>query len=107
MDPKPYVQQRNGGYYVSDTRVSLDSIAVAFQQGLSPETILQEFDTLTLAQVYGAIAFYLDNQRLVDAYLSDQQRRFESVRRFAEPLPELLRLRLDAARESLREGVAA
>ncbi len=63
---KDYVEERNGGLYVAGTRVSLDSIVQCFREGLSPETIAGEFDTLTLAQVYGAIAHYLDNQAAID-----------------------------------------
>ena len=77
--------------YVAGTRVSLDSIVQCFNDGLSPEAILGEFETLTLAQVYGAIAYYLENQAVVDAYRLRQQQRFEAARRDAEPLPESLR----------------
>ena len=101
---KEYVEERNGGLYVSATRVSLDSIVQCFNDGLSPEAILLEFETLTLAQVYGAIAYYLENQAVVDAYRLRQQQRFEAARRVAEPLPEGLRERLNAAREHLRSG---
>ncbi|HEV1284540.1 MAG TPA: DUF433 domain-containing protein [Bryobacteraceae bacterium] len=95
---KDYVEERNGGYYVAGTRVSLDSIVHCFQEGLSPEAILAEFDTLTLAQVFGAITFYLENQPAVDAYRIRQQQRFEATRRAAAALPEELRRKLDAAR---------
>jgi hypothetical protein len=71
---------------------------------MSPETILGEFDTLTLAQVYGAIAHYLDNQPAVDVYRVRQRQRPEQMRRAAEPLPTDLRQRLEAAREQLRSG---
>jgi uncharacterized protein (DUF433 family) len=98
---KDYVDERNGGYYVAGTRVSLDSIVQCFNEGLSPETILEEFDTLTLAQVFGAIAFYLDNQPAVDSYRMRQMQRFETVRREANPLPAGLSQRLDAARAQL------
>src|SRR5438270_13136446 len=99
---KDYVEERDGGYYVAGTRVSLDSLVQCFQDGLSPESILVEFDTLHLAQVYGAITYYLENQAAVDAYRIRQERRFAEMRRNAEPLPEGLRQRLDAARDQLR-----
>jgi uncharacterized protein (DUF433 family) len=98
---KDYVEERDGGYYVAGTRVSLDSIVQCFNEGLSPETILEEFDTLTLAQVFGVITFYLENQPAIDAYRVRQKQRFESVRRASAPLPADLRERLDAAREQL------
>ena len=36
-----YIEQRNGGFYVAGTRVSLDSIVYSFKSGDSPETIRQ------------------------------------------------------------------
>jgi uncharacterized protein (DUF433 family) len=99
---KEHIKERDGGLYVAGTRVSLDSIVQCFHEGMSAETILGEFETLTLAQVYGAIAYYLDNQAPVDAYLVRQKQRFEAARLAAEPLPEGLRRRLDAARQQMR-----
>jgi uncharacterized protein (DUF433 family) len=101
---KEYVEERNGGYYLTGTRVSLDSIVQCFNEGLSPETILGEFETLTLTQVFGAITFYLENQPAVDAYRVRQQQRFDATRRNAAPLPENLRQRLVSAREQLHSG---
>jgi len=101
---KEYIEERDGGYYVAGTRVSLDSIVQCFNEGLSPEAILEEFDTLTLTQVFGAITFYLENQPAIDTYRVRQKQRFEAVRRAAAPLPADLRQRLDAAREHLHSG---
>ena len=98
---KEYVEDRNGGYYVAGTRISLDSIVQCFNEGLSPEAILGEFEALTLTQVFGAITFYLENQPAIDAYRMRQKQRFEASRRIAVPLPEDLRQRLSAARENL------
>lgn len=66
----PYVDYHDGGYWVAGTRVSLDSIVYRWREGLSPETIQREcFTTLTLAQVFGALAYYLDHQAEIDEYL--------------------------------------
>lgn len=65
-----YVNKHDGGYWVADSRVSLDSVVYAFLDGLSPETIVAEcFPVLTLGQVYGAIAYYLANRAEIDLYL--------------------------------------
>ena len=53
-----YIEQRDGGYYVAGTRLSLDSLVYAFRGGESPETIQQQFPSLSFEQVYGAIAYY-------------------------------------------------
>jgi hypothetical protein len=50
--------------------VALDSIVYKFQQGRSPESIQDSFPALSLSQVYAAIAYYLDHQAELDAYLA-------------------------------------
>ena len=75
-----YVEQRNGGYYVAGVRISLDSIVYAYKRGETPQQILEDFPLLDkLSRVYGAIAFYLDNQEMVEEYLTEQQRLFDEA----------------------------
>lgn len=74
-----YIEQRNGGYYVAGTRVALESVVCAFNEGLSPEAIQEDFPLLKRSQVYGAIAFYLDHQAAIDKYLEDSEREFEGA----------------------------
>jgi uncharacterized protein (DUF433 family) len=76
---KSYIEYRNDTYWIEGTRISLDSIVYAFQQGLSPESIAQSFPLLTLEQVYGAIAFYLANRTEIDAYLTAEAEAFEKM----------------------------
>ena len=73
-----YIEQRDGGYYVAGTRISLDSVVCAFNRGDSPERILEEFPLLDrVSRVYGAIAFYLDHRADIDRYLEETEREFE------------------------------
>ena len=97
---KEYIEQRDGNYYVSGTRISLDSIVYAFRRGESPETICQNFELLRLEEVYGAIAYYLANQAGMDAYLVRQNQKWTEEKNNAEPLPASLRERLMRARET-------
>jgi uncharacterized protein (DUF433 family) len=55
---REYVEQRDGWYYVAGSRVSLASIVYEYRDGAAAETIQQNFPTLTLEQVHGAIACY-------------------------------------------------
>ena len=73
-----YIEQRNGGYYVAGTRISLDSVVYAFNAGNSPEVIQDDFPLLKRSQIYGAIAFYLDHQSEIDDYLARTDREFEA-----------------------------
>jgi uncharacterized protein (DUF433 family) len=96
----PYIEERNGGLYVAGTRVSLDSILINFREGASPEKIVQAFSTLKLSQVYGAIAYYLENDETINGYLAEGQRFFESAPRLSQTNPELF-ARMAAARQQL------
>ncbi len=95
-----YVEQRNGGYYILGTRVSLDSVVYAFLRGESAEGIAESFPALSLEQVYGAIAFCLANQRAVDAYLEEGKVEFARLREEARRKHPSLYAKLEAARRS-------
>jgi uncharacterized protein (DUF433 family) len=58
-----------GTWRIAGTRVSIDSVIHSFWEGATPEEICQDFPSLSLAQVYGAIAYYLKQRDKVDAYL--------------------------------------
>ena len=74
-----YIEQRDGGYYVAGTRISLDSVVYSFNQGNSPERILEQFPLLDKpGNVYGAMACYLDHKTEIDQYLEDTKREFEA-----------------------------
>ncbi len=101
-----YVERRDGGYYISETRVSLDSIVYAFRRGASPETIKSSFPVLTLEQVYGAIAYYLSKQAEIDEYLRHSEEVYEADRQanhdeLRREKPELLE-RLMRAKDERR-----
>jgi uncharacterized protein (DUF433 family) len=98
-----YIEERNGGYYVAGARISLDSIVYSFERGNSPEAIQKEFPLLRVSQIYGAIAFYLDNQASIRAYLETKERSFgDSSIPLAEANPELW-ARLQRARQDVRK----
>lgn len=97
---REYIENRDGVYYVPDTRISLDSIVYAFRQGSSPESIREDFEGLSLARVYGAIAFYLDHQAEVDAYLAGHKQQWAELERHGTPPSPDLQARLDRARHA-------
>ncbi len=74
------MEERNGGYYVTESRVSLDSVVHAFLRGESPEGIAESFPALTLEQIFGALAYYAANRENVDSYLSKDRAEFETLR---------------------------
>ena len=93
-----YVEQRDEGYWVAGSRVSLDSIVYAFLDGQSAESIAQSFPVLTLEQVYGAFAFYLANRSQIDSYLVQVREDFEALRQAARDADPMFYQKLADAR---------
>jgi uncharacterized protein (DUF433 family) len=93
-----YAEQREGGYYIVGSRVTLDSVVYAFLRGESPEGIVESFPALNLEQVFGAVAFYLANRESIDAYLRDGRVEFARMRDEARRRYPALYSKLEAAR---------
>lgn len=96
---KSYVTQIEGVYRIAGSRVSFDSVVYDFLNGLSPESIVDNFDTLTLEQVYGAITYYLAHRAEVDAYLQRNRAKFDALRLRARAAHPLLYQKLEAVQE--------
>jgi uncharacterized protein (DUF433 family) len=93
-----------GTWRIAGTRVSLDSVIHSFWQGATAEEICQDYPSLSLAQVYGVIAYYLNHQNKIDMYLQQGDRELEKLKqelegRHADFLSNLRR-RLTATRQS-------
>jgi uncharacterized protein (DUF433 family) len=101
-DLPPLRVDETGTVRVGKTRVLLVLVVEAFQEGATPEEIVQMYDTLTLVEAYGAIAYYLGHREEVEAYIAEYEREAEEVRKKVEAaqrdLPDI-RQRLLARRE--------
>ncbi len=96
---KNYVTKTKDNYRITGSRVSLDSIIYDFLSGLSPESIVDNYDTLTLEQVYGAITYYLAHRAEIDAHLQRNRTKFDSLRLRARASHPLLYRKLEQAQE--------
>ena len=96
-----YIEQREANYFICGSPVSWDSMVYGFLNGESPETIRETFPTVSLEQVYGAIAYYLAHQAEVESYLRTKLEDFEKARHSQSHVSNALRSRLLNAREHL------
>jgi uncharacterized protein (DUF433 family) len=85
--PVPLRAGEDGVILVGATRVPLDTVVYAFQSGNTAEEIVEQYDALRLSDVYAVIAYYLDHQDAVDAYVKQREAqatmmRQENERRF-------------------------
>ncbi|MBI4863316.1 MAG: DUF433 domain-containing protein [Candidatus Riflebacteria bacterium] len=58
---------------VGGTRVTIDTVVAAFEDGATAEEIAQQYPALALSDVYAVIGYYLRRKPQVDEYL--RQRR--------------------------------
>jgi uncharacterized protein (DUF433 family) len=88
---------------VTGTRVSLDSVIYAFDEGATPEEIAQAFPTLDLAAIYSIIGYYLQNRAEVEEYLEQREAQREELKKEIETRfnPHGLRERLLARKRSV------
>lgn len=87
---------------VGGSRVTLDTVVAAFDAGATPEEVVQQYPSVTLADIYSVMAYYLRHQSDVRAYLAQRQRRATEVREENESRfdPTGVRNRLLARRTS-------
>jgi uncharacterized protein (DUF433 family) len=69
----PLSPDGSGGLRVGGTRVLLEMVIRAFQDGATAETIVQRYPSLELSDVYSTIGYYLRHSIEVDAYLADRE----------------------------------
>src|SRR5438552_2351622 len=80
----PLREDADGALRVGDSRVLLELVIRAFQDGATPETIVQRYSTVALPDVYAVIAYYLRHRSEVEGYLAGREQKAEEVRQRLE-----------------------
>ncbi len=83
-DPPPLREDASGALRVGKSRVLLELVIRAFQDGATPETIVQRYSTLALVDVYSVIAYYLRHRGEVEEYLAQREQKAQEVRQRIE-----------------------
>lgn len=79
-DTPPLRREASGAVRIGDSRVLLELVIRAFQDGATPEAIVQRYPTTTLSDIYAAIAYYLRHRDLIERYLAERERQAQIVR---------------------------
>lgn len=84
----PIKTNKDGVILVSKTRVTLDTIIHAFNEGATAEEIFYQYPSVPLADIYSVIGYYLRQKKQVDSYLRRREKqavviRLENEKRFA------------------------
>ncbi len=100
--PIPLKTDEHGVMRVGKTRVPLDTIVYAFNEGASVEEIVMSYPTLDLPDVYAVVNYYVHNRAEVDQYLHEREAEAAQIREENEQrFPQAgIRARLLARRQT-------
>ena len=99
----PLREDATGALRVGDTRVLLELVIRAFEDGATPEALVQRYPSLDLADVYAVITYYLRHRQEVTDYLKRREAQAaETQERIEAAQPDLgeIRKRLLARRDA-------
>ena len=103
IEAPPLREDPAGALRVGNSRVLLELVIRAFQDGATPEAIVQRYSTLTLSDVYAVIAYYLRHRTELEEYLAQRELKADETRKRIESqqgdLSEI-RARLAARRQA-------
>lgn len=79
-DPVPLQSDDDGVVRVAGTRVTLDTVVAAFQNGATPETVVDQYPSLRLDDVYSILGYFLRHREQVERYLTGRRSAGEATR---------------------------
>ncbi len=79
MQEQQYVEEREGNYYLRGSRVPVTALAALWHEGSSPEAMLESYPSLSLALVYGGLAFYLEFRFEIDCLLQEDRLAYDAA----------------------------
>jgi uncharacterized protein (DUF433 family) len=89
---------------IGQSRITLDLVVQQYENGMTPEEIVRAYDTLLLADVYGAIAYYLRHRDTVATYLQRREQEAKALQAMIETEgPRITREELLARRGAMEE----
>jgi uncharacterized protein (DUF433 family) len=91
--PDFLTRDADGYIHVTGHRIGLQDVVYYYNEGHSPETLLEAFPTLSLALIHKTIAFYLEHSADVDAYVTTCEREVDRQRAAAPRGPDIAELR--------------
>ncbi len=80
-EPVPLFTDADGVVRIGSSRVTLDTLIEAFQDGMTAEGIVEQYPSLGLDDVYTVIGYYLKHQVEAEAYLRNRLKKAAEVRR--------------------------
>ena len=80
----PLRRDASGALRVGRSRILLELVIHAFQDGATPEVIAQRYPSAALADIYAIIAYYLRHRADIEQYLTEREHQAQEVRKRIE-----------------------
>jgi len=80
-EPLPLHTDRDGTIRIGRTRIPLETVVFAFNEGATAEEIAYRYSSLDLADIYATITYYLRHRVAVDEYLQERESLASGLRR--------------------------
>jgi uncharacterized protein (DUF433 family) len=84
VESPPLREDADGALRIGSSRVLLELVIRAFQDGATPEAIVQRYATLSLGDAYAIVAYYLRHRDEVERYLARREQQANDVRQRIE-----------------------
>jgi uncharacterized protein (DUF433 family) len=97
----------DGAIRLTGHRIGLYTIVRCYKEGMTPEQMVLEFDTLSLDEIRKVLAFYEQNRREVETYYAACKAELDRHEAEYQPGPGLLKIKrvLEKVREEdMRRG---
>lgn len=75
----PLYTDKHGAIRVGNSRVLLELVIHAYYLGETPEGIVDSYPSLTAAEVYAVIGYYLANREAIDAYVRERDKKSDQI----------------------------
>jgi uncharacterized protein (DUF433 family) len=82
--PPPLRTEADGTLRIGNSRVTMNTVIHAFNDGASLEAVVDRYPSLSLTDVYAVVTYYLWNYDAVNAYLAEQESRGKEIRTLIE-----------------------
>ena len=76
----PLLLDSDGVARVGGTRVTLETVVFAFEEGAAAEEIARQYPSVPLSDVYSVLGYYLHNRNEVEEYLKARSNERQRVR---------------------------
>ena len=84
----PLTQTEAGDIFLEGSRIPLEVLVDAYNDGASPEELQQSYPSLELADIHAVILYYLRHRNEIDRYVESQYQKADQARegnRFGNP----------------------